>query len=174
MRRVHAEAEWMAPEEVIHQVRLHYLESLNWLHDSMFGSWATQWSDASTYLHGAFLKRHQQALLTSRDSKLPSIVGVLRCDHTLEARHFSQQGGDCLIVDHQVGRRMATYNRDTQERLHTQDLGDGAVVYRMHYDAKSRRWKLEQFVQELPVGWGSTRRRLREIGSLPPAFGRDS
>jgi hypothetical protein len=174
MRRIHAEAEWMAPEEVVQQVRLHYLEALNWLHDSMFESWAAQWSDASAFLNGAFLKRHQQELLSSRDASLPAVVGVLRCDHTVEVRHFSEHGDDCLVVDHQMGRRMATYNREAQERVHTQDLGDGSVVYRMRYDARSRRWKIDQFIQELPAGWVNARRQLREIGSLPPNFGRDS
>lgn len=174
MRRLRTEAEWMAPDDVVQVVRLHYFEAVNWLHDSTFESWAAQWSDASTYLNGAYLKRHQQSLLTSRDARLPAVVGVLRCDHTIEVRHFSEQGGDCLIVDHQTGRRMATYNRETQQRLHTQDLGDGAVVYQMHYDPRTRRWKIEQFVQELPVGWDSARRRLREIGTLPSTLGRDS
>jgi len=173
MRRTNAEAEWMAPEEVVQQVRLHYFEAVNWLHDSTFESWAAQWSEAPAYLNGSFLKRHQQALMTTRDAVLPHLVGVLRCDHTIEVRHFSEQGGDCLIVDHQTGRRMATYNRETQQRLNTQDLGDGAVVYRMHYDLRSRRWKIDHFVQELPAGWGSARRRIRETGNMPTSFGRD-
>ncbi len=163
----------MAPEEVVQQVRHHYFEAVNWLHDSTFASWAAQWSEAPTYLHGTFLKRQQQTLLTARDSHGPQIVAVLRCDHTIEVRHFNQYGDDCLVVDHQVGRRMATYNRETQERVHTQDLGDGAVVYRMHYDSRLRRWKIDQFIQELPAGWGTARKRLRETSDMPTNFGRD-
>ncbi|MBE2267682.1 MAG: hypothetical protein IAE80_05580 [Anaerolinea sp.] len=172
MRRVHAE--WMAPEEVVQQVRLHYFEAINWLHDSLFGSWSGQWSGASAYLSGAFLKQHHQALLSAREGNLSFVVGVLRCDHILEVRHFSELGDDCLIVDHQFGRRMATYNRETQERSHTQDLGDGSVVYRLRYDSKARRWKIEAFVQELPMGWVKTRRRMVETTMLAPYTGRDS
>jgi hypothetical protein len=178
MRRVREgvseRGEWMAPQEVVRLVRQHYVEAINWLHDSTFDSWAQQWSDAPHHLSGTYLKRHQGVLLRFRDAKLPRIVGVLRCDHTVHVRHFNRHGEHCLVVDQQTGRRMATYNRDTHERLSTQDLGDGVVVYRMTYDARARRWKIESFVQELPAGWNSARRHIREFHSLPDSIGRDS
>jgi hypothetical protein len=179
MRRVNADtinaAEWMAPDEVVQQVKRNYLDAVNWLHDSMFGSWSQQWSGASGYLSGAQLKRHQQILLRSRGARMPQIAGIIRCDHVLEVRHFGENGDQCLIVDYQTGRRMATYNRETQERVHTQDLGDGVLVYKMKYDDNARRWKIEQFIQELPAGWGQARRGIKELSKLPPtSTGRDS
>ena len=178
MRRVNAaavnKAEWMAPDEVVQQVKRNYLDAINWLHDSMFSSWTQQWSGAAGYLIGAHLKRHQQVLLRGRAARVSEIAGVMRCDHVLEVRHFGENGDQCLIVDYQTGRRMATYNRDTHERLHTQDLGDGVVVYRMKYDEKAHRWKIEQFVQELPAGWGQARRGIKELTTLPMSTGRDS
>jgi hypothetical protein len=55
-------------------------------------------------------------------------------------------------------------------------LGDGAVVYLMRYDALDRRWKIDAFVQELPLGWGQHRtpRRIRELSALPTTVGRDN
>ncbi len=177
MRRLNAgvahQAEWMAPDAVVQQVRAHYLEAINWLHESALLSWAQQWSSASDYLAGNYLKRFRNLLLTQRDSKTVQFSGILRADHVVEARQFSETGGTCLIVDHQSQRRMATYNRRTQERLHTQDLGDGAVVVVMLYDARDGRWKIGSFIQELPVGW-RTRPLIQELSSLPGAIGRDS
>jgi hypothetical protein len=175
MRRVNAgvahQAEWMAPETVVQQVRAHYLEAVNWLHESASLSWAQQWSAASDYLGGAYLRRYRNLLLTQRDNRIVQFSGVLRADHVVEARQFSQSGGTCLIIDQQSQRRMATYNRRTQERLHTQDLGDGAVVYLMLYDAKDSRWKIGSLVQELPAGW-RTRPLIQET-ILPGTIGRD-
>lgn len=82
------------PQKKSYSSMFYYFEAVNWLHDSTFESWAAQWSEAPAYLNGSFLKRHQQALMTTRDAVLPHMVGVLRCDHTIEVRHFSQQGGD--------------------------------------------------------------------------------
>lgn len=175
MRRLNAnmtrQAEWMAPEAVVQQVRVQFLDAINWLHESALLSWAQQWSDASDYLAGNYLRRYRNLLLTQRDSKSVQFSGVLRADHVVEARAFSESGGTCVIIDHQSQRRMATYNRRTQERLHTQDLGDGAVVFLMIYDAKDGRWKIGSLVQELPVAWRT--RPLIQEATLPGAIGRD-
>jgi len=173
MRRLNAgvtrQAEWMAPDSVVQRVRAHYLEAVNWLHESALLSWAQQWSSASDYLGGTYLKRYRNLLLTQRDGKTIQFSGVLRADHIVEARTFSENGAACLIVDQQSQRRMATYNRRTQERLHTQDLGDGAVVYGMLYDARDGRWKIGSLVQELPLGWRS--RPIIQEALLPGAIG---
>ena len=181
MRRVQAGnangAEWMAPDEVVEQVRADYLAAIQWLQNSQLASWAHQWSGASLHLSGMLLKRHQQILMQYRSGSMPRFVGVLRADHRVEVRHFSDDGERCVVIDHQADRRMATYDPHTQERVMTQDLGAGAVVYQMRYDATDRRWKLEAFVQELPHGWGSGKavRRLREFSAMPThTVGRDN
>ncbi len=165
-------AEWMAPDDVVQQVRAHYLDAVHWLNESMLVPWAQQWADAPQYLSGTYLKRYRNLLLTQRDAKGVQFTGVLRSDHIVEVRQFSENGGFCLVIDHQSQRRMATYNRKTRERLHTQDLGDGAAVYAMLYDAGDQRWKLGAFIQELPTGW-RTRSLIRELSTLPGSIGRD-
>ncbi len=165
-------AEWMAPDEVVHQVCAHYLEASTWLQDNMLSSWAQQWSVAPHYLSGSYLRRHQNLLLAHREIKGLQLTGILRADHNIEIRQFSENGDFCLVVDHQTQRRMATYNRKTQERSITQDLGDGVVIYVMLYDDKDQRWKIGNFVQELPSGWRS-RPIIEEHATLPDAIGRD-
>ncbi|MEO8397677.1 MAG: hypothetical protein ABI700_32080 [Chloroflexota bacterium] len=176
MRRLNAgsvqKVEWMAPDHVVAQVRAQYLEAINWLHESMLTSWAKQWSTAPNFLSGTHLKRYHNSLLLQRDGKGVEVSGVLRADHVVEVRQFSETGAFCLVIDHQSQRRMATYNRKTFERLHTQDLGDGVVVYAMLYDAKDQRWKIGSFVQELPTDW-RTRPLIQELSTMPGAIGRD-
>jgi hypothetical protein len=178
LHRVHAgvagKAEWMAPEKVIQEVSRDYLSAMRWLQESVLGHWSHQWSSAPSFLSGTYLKRYQAILMDYRGRGVPRCLGVLRADHHIEVRHFSEDGERCLVVDHQVGRRMATYDSRTLTRLHTQDLGDSAVVYQMVYDAEASRWKIENFVQELPLGWGSHARRIRLLSALPETVGRDN
>jgi hypothetical protein len=50
------------------------------------------------------------------------------------------------------------------------------VVYVMLYLPKERRWKIDSFIQELPLGWGNHRvqPRIQEHATLPDTIGRDS
>lgn len=161
--------EWMAPDDVVQQVRAHYLDAIHWLNDSMLMSWAQQWAGAPNHLSGSYLKRYRNLLLTQRDAT--PMTGVLRADHGIEVREFSESGGFCLVIDQQTGRRMATYHRKTHERLHTQDLGDGVVVHAMLYDAEDGRWKIGGFLQELPLDWRI--RATTQLSRLPGTIGRD-
>lgn len=179
MRRLQAgvgrKGEWMAPDEVVEGVRGDYLAAMRWLQEHGLAPWQYRWRVAPTYLSGPYLRRFQ-AILTQQDRKgAPAVAGVLRADHQLTVRHFSEDGETCLVVDQQTQRRMATYDRRTQDRVTTQDLGDGALVFRMRYDGVERRWKIDDFVQELPQGWGqhATTRRIRELPALPTVLGRD-
>jgi hypothetical protein len=167
--------EWMAPDDVVEQVRAQYLEAITWLTDTTLSSWAQQWAQAPARLSGACLKRQRRLVLNERSSKGVQFVGVVRADHVVEVRQFSETGSFCLVIDYQSQRRMATYNRRTRERLHTQDLGDGIVVYAMRYDAVDQRWKIDSFVQELPPGWRSNP-LIQEFTILPGKYstvGRD-
>lgn len=178
LQRVHAgvkgKAEWMAPEHVIEAVRRDYTAAMRWLQDSVLGQWTQQWSASSSFLTGAYLRRYQGILMDYRTKGVPRCVGVLRADHHIEVRHFSDDGLHCLVIDRQVGRRMATYDSRTLTRLHTQDLGDGTVVYQMSYDTEEQRWKIENYIQELPLGWKTHARRIRLLSALPETVGRDN
>lgn len=158
--------EWMAPDEVVELVRAHYMDAVTWLMDTSLASWAQQWAQAPTRLSGASLKRQRRLILNERSGKGLQFVGVVRADHVVEVRQFSETGSFCLVIDYQSQRRIATYNRKTRERLHTQDLGDGIVVYAMRYDAIDQRWKIDSFIQELPPGWRGNP-LLQEFTILP-------
>ncbi len=176
LKRLHAgvahRAEWMAPEEVVVQVRGDYLAAVDWLHASAMDDPSQMYAQASRYLDGVYLRR-LQTLLAGGNQRF---TGVLRADHQVQVRHFSEDGRRCLVIDCQTQRRMATYDRRHDLRLHTQDLGDGAVVYQMVYDVNDQRWKIEAYVQELPAGWGVAKspQRVRLLLQPPTASGRDN
>lgn len=176
LRRIRAgaahKAEWMAPDEVVQQVQADYLAAARWLQDSLLLPPSQQAARASFYLDGPYL-RHCQTLFRQHAADQPRLVGIMRADHQARVRHFSEDGRRCLVIDSQTQRRMATYDCRRHTRLHTQDLGDGAVVYQMLYDGRAKRWKIEAFVQELPAGWDKTPQRVRLSFILPAAAGRD-
>jgi hypothetical protein len=180
MRRVRAgklakRAEWMAPDQVVHEVRQNFLESVTWLHESGLPVFEPQWASPQFFLTGEALRRHEQLVTQNRlDPRIQKFTAVLRMHHQVLVRRFSKDGRRCLVVDVQTERRMATYDVRKQTRLHTQDLGSGVVVYRMAYHARDQRWKIEALVQELPAAWGKrTEPRIEEIQFMPPAAGRD-
>ncbi len=180
MRRVKAgvaqKQEWMAPDDVVDKVRSDYLTATRWLGDNVLSSWQQQWMLAPYYMSGLYLKRFQTLVTQYRAGRMPRAVGVLRADHSVSVRSFSEDGERCLVVDRQTLRRMATYSSKTRERVMTQDLGDGAVVFQMRFDANDSRWKLDEFVQELPLGWDMStgRARIRELAALRTPVGRDN
>jgi hypothetical protein len=94
MRRIRAgverKGEWMAPDEVVEEVREHYLEAIHWLHESAASTLNQQWSTASYYLTGAALRRHQHVLMQYRSRGLPRCYGVLRADHLVRAPVFGR------------------------------------------------------------------------------------
>jgi hypothetical protein len=180
MRRVKSSGarkpEWMAPDDVVDKVRSDYLTATRWLSDNVLSSWQQQWMLAPYYMSGLYLKRFQTLVTQYRAGRMPRAVGVLRADHQVSVRAFTEDGERCVVVDRQSLRRMATYDSRTHERVMTQDLGDGVVVYQMRYDAADGRWKLDEFVQELPDGWGkpALRARIRELSPQLTPVGRDN
>lgn len=179
MRRVHAgkarRAEWMAPEQVVHEVRQNFLEAVTWLHEGGLPVFEPQWTSPHYFLTGEALRHHERAVVEYRRDRLHKFAAVLRMHHQVLVRRFSKDGRRCLIVDYQSERRMATYDVRRQLRLHTQDLGSGVVVYRMAYHPRDQRWKIEALVQELPAAWGKrSHPRIEEVQFMPPAHGRDS
>jgi hypothetical protein len=168
--------DWMAPDGVVQKVKLDYMLGVEWMQSSPVMPFPQQWRGAPEYLTGAFLRRYQQILIRQRNERAPLCYGVLRADHDLDVRGFSADGSRCWLIDHQSGRRIATYQTESHERLHTQDMGDGAVVMQMRYDSDHHRWKIEALIQELPTGW-ERRKKLSlspEHLALPRRLGRDS
>lgn len=166
----------MTPEAVVNQVRSDYLTAINWLHNSPLLERSRQWAMSVVYLDGAFLKRYQRIVVLNQSAAEPSVLNVLRADHQVQVRHFSEDGGRCLVIDTQTQRRMATYHAQSRERLHTQDLGECSQVYQMVYDTAGRRWKIASFIQELPGGWNPLRstRHIHLLSSLATSSGRDN
>ncbi|MDX2160142.1 MAG: hypothetical protein SF162_02345 [bacterium] len=151
MRRV--ESEWLAPDDVVSQVCAHYVETTEWMNNAMLSRSARLWALSPHYLSGIYLQRCHDLLLEHKRS--PRAIGILRSDHRVEARFFAPNGGYCHLIDYQTGRRMATYDPTTMERITTQDMGASAIVYFMRYDLRDHRWKINAFVQELPITWQS-------------------
>lgn len=171
---VRRQMEITAPDYVMQQVRNDYLMTMRWLRESAFHDWSDQWYAAPAYLEGYHLQRHLKILNHHRQSGFPQYRDVLHADHAVEVRHFADDGERCLVIDHQTHRIIATFDYWTFEPCVTQSLDDAALVYQMVYDRNSRRWKLEQFIQELPCGWrDGYSRRVKLYSSLPPTDGRD-
>lgn len=165
-------AEWIASEQIMTDVQTHYIEANHWLAKSVLMNWKTQWSESPIYFSGIYLKRHQD-ILQAQQLHPPQFVGIIRCTHQIQVRHFSHDGAHCLIIDQQKSRRVATYNFWTLERHSTQDLGDATVVYAMAYDSKQQRWKIDRFIQELPIGWNHPD-HIKLLSGLPSDIGRDN
>ena len=180
MRRLRSgnlRADWMAPDHVVQKVEKDYLTAVEWLQDSPILSWAQQWRVAPDLLAGPYLRRFQHLLLRQRSDRPSPVYGVLRADHALEVRGFSEDGRRCWLIDHQFDRRMATYDVRTHERIVTQDLGDSALVMCLLYDTEDERWKPESLIQELPTGWNSRRNKIALVPELTDStqrIGRDA
>lgn len=166
--------ETSAPDYVTQQVRNDYLMAMRWLRESAFHDWSDQWNAAPAFLEGYHLHRHLKILQHYRQTGFPHYRDVVHADHRVEVRHFADDGERCLVVDHQTHRMIATFDYWSFEPCISQALADAALVYQMVYDKGSRRWKIEQFIQELPHGWREGySRRIKLYSSLPPTNGRD-
>jgi hypothetical protein len=70
---------------------------------------------------------------------------------------------------------MVTHDYRTHKRLAAQSLADTTVVYQMVYDHDANRWKIEAFIQELPIGWHNPNaaQHIQPRLVLPDLVGRD-
>ncbi len=181
LQRLHAgvknKAEWMAPDNVIQAVETDYLAAQRWMSESLMSGYLRFLREGPTYLAGNFLKEQQHNTKLQMRKRGPRMIGILRAHHNVRVRHFSDDGLMCYVVDHQTERRMATYDYWQFRRLHTQDLLEGAYVYRMVYDTAARRWKIDELIQQLPLGWSAENvynKAIKLEKSLPIAAGRDT
>jgi hypothetical protein len=169
--------EWMAPAEVVDQVKAHYRETVQWLEAAPVYIGFSRWRDqAPRFLSGACLVHFTASLQTAREST-PGLFDVLRAEHHLSVRYFSHHGVMCLLTDEQRDRRIATYSIATGDRLSTQDMGSSRVVFAMRYVSQGdARWKVDTYLQEMPLPaplrlHGA---RVIERAVLPRPTGRDS
>ena len=172
LRRLRAgvaqKAEWMAPDEVIEQVRRDYLRVVEWLESAPFLDHPQH--RAPEYLTSDYLRRYHRLLtIPARFS------GVLIAQHHILVRHFAEDRMQCLVIDGQSQRHLLTYDERENILLNTQAFDDGTLVCSMVYDSILRRWKLAALIQELPAGWNDSphSRRIRLLSTLPTTLGRD-
>ncbi|MCC7451129.1 MAG: hypothetical protein IT324_27195 [Anaerolineae bacterium] len=180
LQRLHAgvknKAEWMAPDNMVQAVEADYLAAQHWMSEALMRGYGRFLQEGPRYLSGVFLKAQQRSTTYQMHKHGPCMIGVLRAHHNVRVRHFSDDGLSCYVVDHQTERRMATYECSQFRRLHTQELLEGAYVYRMVYDTASRRWKIDELIQQLPLGWNAENvynKAIKLEKSLPIAAGRD-
>lgn len=180
LKRVNAgvaqRAEWIAPSYVLMCVRSDYLGAMNWLQASGFHTWDEQSEHAPGHLSGPCLERHLEILKRQHTSPPNRYTGMLHCHHDVQVRHFSEDGTRCLLLDHQSDRRIETFDTKDGKHLTTQALADGTVVYEMAYDRQANRWKINRYIQELPIGWSHDKasHRVKLTNVMPPIHGRDN
>lgn len=171
-----SKAEWIAPEYVLQQVRNDYLMAVRWMRESAFHSSASQLNAAPYHLTGQSLLRYQKILAHYRTIGTPRYLDVMQADHYVEVRQFSENGERCHLIDRQTHRSIITYDYWSHTQYLTQAVEDAALVYTMVYDKHSRRWKIDSFVQQLPLGWraatGKNARRIKLLSAIKPVSGR--
>lgn len=166
------EPEWIAPDQIIQRICDDYLVASEWLNGSALEPWSKQWALASVFLAGIQLQRHQKILTRLRTGRISRFVGIMACTHELDVRYFSEDGERCLVIDRQYHRRITTYDVQKYVALQTQDMQSGMVVYQMVYDSAAQRWKIEAYIQELPLNVppAGTNDKVRFTNTLPVAW----
>ena len=183
LRRLHPgvqhKAEWMAPDEIVRAVESDYLAAHYWMAQAMLSGYIRFLNEAPLYFAGSYLRRQQKIATAQLQSIKTSVryVGVLSATHQLKVRHFSDDGLICYLVDFQTSRKLTTYEYWKLRSMHVQALDPVAYVFRMVFDNGTRRWKIEDLVQQLPRGWEEkaiSDSELRLDENLPIAAGRDT
>lgn len=174
MKRLNAgavnRAEWIAPNPIIENVKRDYLSFYDYATQTLPQGWLAYMRDLNQYMTDDLLREQRHSLSIRLQNDRGRIFDILRANHHIEVRNFSSDGLTCILIDSQTECRLATYDYWNGNRLHTQDVGDAAYVFKMTYDTREERWKMAQYIQTLPPGnWQSS---LMEINP-PHAVGRD-
>lgn len=182
LRRLHAgvarHAEWMAPDEVVRTVEQDYHDTQAWMAKAVLGGYVSFIKEAPIYFSGNYLKRQERAaaIYLETAGRGPRFTGRLETKSAIRVRCFASDGLSCILIDHQTERRMFTYEYWDKLLLLTQKLEGGALVYRMVYDPMAGRWKIDEFIQQLPLGWENKAMSDAPFPldeTLPVSFGRD-
>lgn len=180
MRRVkigEGRPEWLVPESVMHTVIQHYQEYIEFAQQNLLKGWVGYTRALTTYMHGEMLTAQLKILDARLHQDDLRLIDILRASHRVHVRNFNNDGLTCLLVDYQTERRLATYHYWTQRRVHTQHLEDAILIYQMQFDSANERWKLANFIQELPPHHyqQTVEGSLDTLeNNLPPFLGRDS
>lgn len=169
-------SEWIAPTEVIDQVVQHYLEGVQYAINTLPKGYVSYARDLDKYMTGAHLKNQRATIDARLRQDTLRLIDILRADHRVRVRYFADDGLACILLDYQTERRLATYHYWSKRRVHTQHLEDTVIVYRMEYDTHVRRWKIAEYIQELPAHYGplAIDGPLDKLHlTLPPHSGRD-
>lgn len=160
--------QWMVLDDRTEQVRCNFLTAIEWLQVSAMRDGAH--ISAATHLSGEYLKQYLNLV---RNQSNDRFSGVLLTTHQPTVRYLTKDAMHCLVIDHQTGRRMLTCDRRTGRFLNVQDLEEGMVVYQMAYDRLQKRWKLDAFIQELPLNWKASQGKVQLFSSPSKMDGRD-
>lgn len=169
-------AEWLATEDIMQDVMQHYMEYIEFAQETLLTGWVRYYHGIRQYLAGDYLQlqlRNLEARLRVDNVRL---IDILRANHDLRIRDFGDDGLTCLLLDYQTERRLATYHYWNKRRVHTQQLDDCICVYRMRYDRLNRRWKITEYIQELPAHHypEALEGPIDTLdNALPPTLGRD-
>jgi len=171
-------AEWMAPDDIVRGVEADYLAAQRWMVEASMAGYARFLSEAPDHFAGSYLKRQQKIVSLLMQGGKPRVrfIGILQAQHELHVRHFSDDGLSCYLLDGQTARKMITYEYWHARCVTSQSLLAGTYVYRMIYDRAARRWKIEDLIQQLPLGWDArnvSNAPIRLDESLPSVQGRD-
>ncbi len=180
MRRVKQKGafhpEWIAPEDIMQTVVEHYMQYIEFAQETLMSGWTKYYHGLSNYLSGDYLRLQTDnidARLRKDDLRL---IDILRANHEVRVRDFGNDGLSCLLLDFQTERRLATYHYWSKRRIHTQHLDDVICVYRMHFDQLNQRWKIADYIQELPSHYyiQALQGPIDTLdNALPPILGRD-
>lgn len=170
-------AEWMAPPQVIEDVVWNFREAQEWL-ETCAANWGRFAEGYERYLAGSYLKL-QRRVLASLVNQKPRIALVQSAAHQYSVRHFTSDGLHCLLIDQQTARVLTTSSYWSGQMLHQQRLEDRAYVYQLVYELTEKRWKIERFIQELPLGTPleiapKKRSRVKVATELPTRVQRDN
>ena len=163
----------MAPPEVVRAVKRDYLATQTWLEETA-NHWGLLAAELDQHAAGAYRQRQLAALAQLVQSPGPRLAARLTASHLLGVRHFSSDGLHCLLIDRQTERTMTTTGYWTGRLIQRQRLPDSHLVYRMLYDLKDQRWKIERLVQRLPAAPGAAAVRVAVTSVLPAVAGRDN
>lgn len=170
-------AEWLAPPQVIEEVIWNFRESQEWL-ETCAANWGRFAEGYERYLNGPYLKAQRRGL-ASLVAQKPRVALAQSVAHQYSVRHFTSDGLHCVLLDQQTMRTLTTASYWSGRVLHQQRLEDRACVYQLAYDVTEQRWKIEKFIQELPLGTPleikpTKRTRVTVATELPPRAGRDN
>lgn len=170
---VSAQAEWLAPPEVVRQVKRDYLAAYAWLEETTH-QWGVFARDLSRYTTGAYLQRQQVLLAHLVRTRGPRFAMRQQADHHLSVRHFSSDGLRCWVIDQQTQRSFTVYEYWSQRAVVRERAEPVVLVFQLVYHIPSQRWLIERFIQRLPPPITAQGVPIKVAARLPVHIGRDS